>query len=60
MKIYTQAYVRGNVEAAEMYRKAFGAEISFQNKHFPVITAQEETLCERYCFRAATGAWAAP
>jgi Uncharacterized protein conserved in bacteria len=32
MKIYTQVYVRGSVEAAEMYCKAFGAEISFQIK----------------------------
>ena len=32
MKVYTQAYVRGSVEAAEMYCRAFGAEISFQIK----------------------------
>ena len=32
MKVYTQAYVRGSIEAAEMYCKAFDAEISFQIK----------------------------
>lgn len=32
MKVYTQVYVRGSVEAAEMYCKAFGAEITFQIK----------------------------
>jgi len=32
MKIGPQAYVRGSVEAAEMYCKAFNAEISFQIK----------------------------
>ena len=32
MKVYTQAYVRGSVEAAEMYCKAFGAEITFEIK----------------------------
>lgn len=30
MKCYTQAYVRGSIEAADMYCKAFGAEITFQ------------------------------
>lgn len=32
MKIGPQAYVRGSIEAAEVYCKAFGAEISFQIK----------------------------
>ena len=32
MKISPQVYVRGSIEAAEMYCKAFGAEISFQIK----------------------------
>ena len=30
MKISPQVYVRGSMEAVEMYCKAFGAEISFQ------------------------------
>lgn len=32
MKIGAQVYVRGSVEAAEMYCRAFGAEIVFQIK----------------------------
>lgn len=32
MTIEPQAYVRGSVEAAEIYCRAFGAEISFQSK----------------------------
>ena len=32
MKVSAQVYVRGSVEAAEMYCKAFGAEITFQIK----------------------------
>lgn len=32
MKIGPQVYVRGSIEAVEMYCKAFGAEISFQIK----------------------------
>ncbi|MCX7773257.1 MAG: hypothetical protein N2376_09125 [Clostridia bacterium] len=32
MKISPQVYVRGSIEAVEMYCKAFGAEISFQIK----------------------------
>ena len=32
MKIGAQVYVRGSVEAVEMYCKAFGAEVSFQIK----------------------------
>lgn len=32
MKISPQLYVRGSIEAAEMYCRAFGAEISFQIK----------------------------
>lgn len=30
MKISSQVYVRGSVEAVEMYRRAFGAEIHLQ------------------------------
>ncbi|HOV27303.1 MAG TPA: hypothetical protein PK566_13235 [Pseudobacteroides sp.] len=32
MKISPQVYVRGSIEAVEMYCRAFGAEISFQIK----------------------------
>lgn len=32
MKIGPQVYVRGSIEAVEMYCKAFGAEITFQIK----------------------------
>jgi PhnB protein len=32
VKCYTQAYIRGSIEAAEMYCKAFNAEITFQIK----------------------------
>lgn len=32
MKIGSQVYVRGSIEAVEMYCKAFGAEINFQIK----------------------------
>ncbi len=34
MKAYTQVYVKNSYEAAEMYCKAFGAEITreFKNK----------------------------
>ncbi len=30
MKNYTQVYVKNSFEAAEMYCKAFGAEITFE------------------------------
>ncbi len=33
MKNYTQVYVKNSFEAAEMYCKAFGAEITFQIKN---------------------------
>ncbi|GHU38084.1 hypothetical protein FACS1894105_11390 [Clostridia bacterium] len=33
MKNHTQAYVKGSFEAAEMYCKAFGAEITLEMKH---------------------------
>ena len=33
MKNYTQAYVKNSLEAAEMYCKAFGAEITFEIKN---------------------------
>jgi uncharacterized glyoxalase superfamily protein PhnB len=33
MKNYTQAYVKNSFEAADMYCKAFGAEITFQIKN---------------------------
>ena len=32
MKISPQVYVRGSIEAVEMYCRAFGAEIGFQIK----------------------------
>lgn len=32
MKISSQVYVRGSIEAVQMYCKAFGAEISFEIK----------------------------
>lgn len=32
MKIGSQVYVRGSIEAAELYCKAFGAEITFEMK----------------------------
>ena len=33
MKNYTQVYVKNSIEAAEMYCKAFGAEITFEIKN---------------------------
>lgn len=33
MKNYTQVYVKNSIEAAEMYCKAFGAEITFDIKN---------------------------
>ena len=33
MKNYTQVYVKNSLEAAEMYCKAFGAEITFEIKN---------------------------
>lgn len=32
MKNYAQVYVKNSFEAADMYCKAFGAEITFSNK----------------------------
>lgn len=32
MKISSQVYVRGSIEAVQMYCKAFGAEVSFEVK----------------------------
>ncbi|MDD4292190.1 MAG: hypothetical protein PHX51_08180 [Clostridia bacterium] len=43
MKNYTQAYVKNSLEAAEMYCRAFGAEVTFEIKN-DIETAYEH--CE--------------
>lgn len=42
IKVGAQAYVRGSIEAVEMYCKAFGAEITFEIKNDKVSYAHSE------------------
>lgn len=46
MKISPQVYVRGSIEAAKMYCKAFGAEISFQIKDENIVRNAYDILRE--------------
>jgi PhnB protein len=56
MKISPQVYVRGSVEAVEMYCKAFGAEISFQIKDEKNVYAHCELTVNGELFMAVSEA----
>ena len=56
MKIIPQVYVRGSVEAVEMYCKAFGAEISFQIKDEKNVYAHCELTVNGELFMAVSEA----